>query len=245
MQVLTFASPAALVESSRAVRGRQAVIIDTLRATSVMLTALRHGARAILPVAEVEDALQFRRTLEQVLLCGERGGEIIPGFDMGNSPFEYTKEAVEGQTLVMTTTNGTRAVLATQGASVRMIGAMINAPAVAQVLSERGGDVTIVCAGTAGLFTREDALTAGAILHDLSQCRRVELDDLGQVCVELYEQAVARPGGLAADLLHCTHAQRLKGLGFERDIEYCMQHGSVPDVAYYDGSIMTLCPPKA
>lgn len=245
MQVMTFATPGALTTPTRSTLGRQAVVIDTLRATSVMLTALGNGARAIIPVAEIEDALRLRRTLDHVRLCGERGGEKIAGFDFGNSPFEFTPERVKGQTLVMTTTNGTRAVLATEGARVRMIGALLNAPAVAQTLAERGGDVTLLCAGTAGLFTREDALTAGAILHDLETCRRVEMDDMSRVCLELYEDAAGRPGGLAASLAHCTHAQNLLRLGFERDIHYCMQHGGLSQVAYYDGSGITLQPPKA
>jgi 2-phosphosulfolactate phosphatase len=134
MKVNVFAAPSAIVDAERTISGCFVVVVDTLRATTTMLAALGHGARAILPVADVDAALQAAARLgrENVLLGGERRGLPIEGFDVGNSPLEYTPERVSGRTVVMTTTNGTRAIMASARAGRLAIGAMNNASAVAR-----------------------------------------------------------------------------------------------------------------
>ncbi len=231
MVVDTFAFPGAIpVDYSMA--GRCCVVLDVLRATTCMTTALEHGAQRILPVAEVEEALALRAAAEEpVLLCGERGAVRISGFDAGNSPLEFTEEAVRGRTLVMTTTNGTRAILAASGAARILIGCMRNAQATAQRALEAGLPVTLLCAGTAGRYSMEDVLAAGAILAAMG----AEADDLGQTARILWEQHKTDPIPL---LRHTRHTQRLIALGMEDDVRFCMEP-SVTDTVpeYRDGAV--------
>ncbi|RMF42414.1 MAG: 2-phosphosulfolactate phosphatase [Planctomycetota bacterium] len=147
------------------------VVIDTLRFTSCACTALAHQASAIHVAGSISEAMAQRDALSgPVLLCGERECKPIPGFDLGNSPSEYTRGRVGGRTLIFTTTNGTRAVAAAQRAGTILLGSLLNRQAIARFLwkSSRAGpspaDIRILCAGTNGTIAGEDLLTAGAIL---------------------------------------------------------------------------------
>jgi 2-phosphosulfolactate phosphatase len=151
-------------------RGGVAVVIDLLRATSTIIHALAAGATAVVPCGEVDEArrLAAQAQPQTVLLGGERGGLRIPGFDVGNSPAEYTREVAAGKTLIFTTTNGTRALIRAKEARRVLIGALANLEAVVELLAEESGSVHLVCAGTEGRVTLEDVLCAGAIAHWLN-----------------------------------------------------------------------------
>jgi 2-phosphosulfolactate phosphatase len=152
-------------------QNRVAIVIDVLRSTSTIATALANGARAILPAASTEDALQIARSLgrDGVLLCGERRNVRIEGFDLGNSPAEFGREVVEGRTLVMCTTNGTSALLATGGARAVYVASFLNLGAVVEELRRDGGDPVFVCAGRSGLVGLDDVLCAGAAVARLEE----------------------------------------------------------------------------
>ncbi len=152
-----------------ALAGGVAVVLDVLRATTTMVHALAAGCDAILPCSEVEEARRLAATLPtgSALLAGEREGEPIDGFDLGNSPASCTPEACSGRTLVMTTTNGTRAILACLGADRVLIAAFVNRKATVDALVADGRPVHIVCAGTDGLVSLEDTLLAGALANEL------------------------------------------------------------------------------
>jgi len=147
------------------------VVLDILRATTSMVTALSNGAEAIIPVAEISEALAIRQQRPEVVLAGERDGQRIPPgltggvpFDLGNSPREYTAKAVQGKTIVMTTTNGTRALRACAGASAVLVGSFLNLRATYIRLQEmRPVNLVIVCSGTFNEPALEDILAAGAI----------------------------------------------------------------------------------
>src|SRR5207253_7702905 len=145
--------------------GRVAVVIDVLRATSTMIEALANGARTIFPVATIDEAVRLGQNLDRTatLLCGERKSVRIEGFDLGNSPFEFTDDAVAGKALVMSTTNGTRAVLCAADARRALVASLLNLDAVAQAVAEDGDDVAIICAGREQRFALEDAVCAGLI----------------------------------------------------------------------------------
>jgi 2-phosphosulfolactate phosphatase len=149
-----------------AAAGPCAVVVDVLRATTTLTVALTHGARAVIPTATTEEALALRRSRPATLACGERNGRIVPGFDLGNSPFEYTEERVRGQTLAFASTNGSLAMLAARGARRRVLAAFVNAAAVVESV-RRERQVTIVCAGKVGGFCLEDAACAGLLLARL------------------------------------------------------------------------------
>jgi 2-phosphosulfolactate phosphatase len=176
--------------------GVAAVMIDTVRASTTIVTALAHGARAVLPVATPEDArLAVARGVDgPPLLGGERGGAPPPGFALGNSPAEYAGPHVAGHIVVFTTTNGTRALLALAGARAVAVGGFVNAEAVSRWAAEQGGDVVFVCAGELGRFCLEDAACAGLLVTRLRAHR---------------PDAPLTDGARAAALLHAAYADRL------------------------------------
>ena len=160
-------------------RGGVAVIVDVLRATTVMIKALAAGCEAVIPCGEIDEAkgVAARFAAGTALLAGERQGLPIPGFDMGNSPGEFTPEVCQGKTLVMTTTNGTRAILASLEAERIYIASFANLRATSdeilvQVLKkDHGRPVHIVCAGTEGRISLEDSLLAGALASQIVEFR--------------------------------------------------------------------------
>ena len=150
-------------------RGGIAVVLDVLRATTVMTHALANGCARVIPSLEIDEAFQVARGLPKgsALLGGERAGLPIEGFDLGNSPGDYTREKCLDRTLVMTTTNGTKAILASQDADRVLIGSFPNLSATLDALRTDGRPIHVVCAGTEGHVSWEDTLLAGAILAKL------------------------------------------------------------------------------
>lgn len=149
--------------------GRTIFVLDILRASTTICAALHHGARAVLPTDSTEEAIRLAQTLggADLILCGERGGRAIPGFALGNSPLEMTPEAVRGRTLIMTTTNGTPALLATQGATAVYLAAAVNlgvAAAAARDVLDARGELLLLCAGRERAFALDDAYAAGRLL---------------------------------------------------------------------------------
>ena len=161
-------------------RGTAAVVIDVLRATTTITHALAAGATQVIPCQETEEAFNTRDTLQTrqpdqpVLLGGERGGVLIEGFDLGNSPEDYTTERVGGKTLIFSTTNGTRAIFRLIDAEVIYLACFNNADAVVKCLLEFP-KITILCAGTDGHYTEEDMLLAGMLTERLTRLSREQL----------------------------------------------------------------------
>ena len=161
-----------------ALAGGVAVVVDVLRATSVMVQALASGVEAIVPCVEVDEAFRERdrRPPGSVVLGGERQGLPIDGFDLGNSPGDYTPEVCRGKTLVMTTTNGTRAILASLDAERVLVASFSNLRETASALRREARPVHLVCAGTDGHVSYEDTLFAGALAFDLALRASTERD---------------------------------------------------------------------
>ena len=173
------------------VSGRGVVVIDALRATTSVVTALANGAKEVIPAATSEEAVRLASNLEKdgVLLAGERKSVKIEGFALGNSPREMTPEVVAGKTIVLATTNGTPALVAAQGGDPVLLGAPVNFKALVerarQALLERG-DLTIVCAGRERQFALEDAYTAGRLVKAVRRgMRKVELNDAATAALAL------------------------------------------------------------
>lgn len=211
-----------------------AIVIDALRMTSVAAYAVANGCAALKPVAGVEEAVAFARE-NDALLGGERNALRINGFDFSNSPLEYTREKVNGKLLVMTTTNGTQAILAVSRAKRVLLGAFVNADAVAEAIAEEntgantGVDkLAIVCAGTYGTFTLEDTLAAGCIVDRLmSYGMHVTLADDALAALLLYQGAC----GKLHDVLEKTsHYKRLVRLGLAEDVAFCLQEDTLRTV---------------
>lgn len=202
--------------------GRTVVVVDILRATTTVVHALAAGATEVIPLGVVEEA-QARATAigSTAVLGGERGGKRIAGFDLGNSPLEYTPERLAGKTLVFTTTNGTRAMLHSRQAARILIGAFVNLSALCRELSAADA-VDIVCAGTDRQITREDVLFAGAVGDELGRDRPRECNDQAELAIDAWRNAareMTKGSPLAAILRGSLGARNLIEIGQERDIE--------------------------
>lgn len=186
MTVDTFFTGAAV--DPAAVPGTTAVVIDVIRATSTIMEALANGARAVYPVASTEEAVQLAASLgrDDSLLCGERKGVMIEGFDLGNSPREYAPEVVAGKQLVMTTTNGTRAFVAVQGAERVVAASFLNISAVVESVKD-AERLLVVCAGKEDRFSMDDAVCAGMIIRRVVEARGggEVMNDAGRAAVLL------------------------------------------------------------
>jgi 2-phosphosulfolactate phosphatase len=202
-----------------AMEGKIAVVIDVLRASSTIVTALESGASRIIPVATVDEAREVVAESNGSLLCGERGGKPLPGFDLGNSPLDYTPRKVAGKTLVITTTNGTSAVRIASGATEIVMCALLNIDAIAGKLLRHERDVVIICSGTEGRVSKEDLFCAGYLASCFMPPGVInEITDGARVALEWYNARAGRPDYV---LQSCQHGRRLVSMGFGDDVEFC------------------------
>lgn len=208
--------------------GKTAVVIDVLRATTSIVTALENGAREVVPVAEVEEARRMAAAWEggpRPLLAGERGAKRPDGFDLGNSPLEFTREVVAGRPIILTTTNGTRALENAVAAEELRVACLRNAAAVAGACRQGGRDVVVVCAGTDGRFSFEDMACAALLAHELEKLGGgIEWGDGAQLVRQWFQSRPslgASRDGWAGLLGSTFHGRRLLALGFEADLAFC------------------------
>jgi len=235
-------SPAGLTPAE--VQGRTVFVIDILRATTAMCAALAHGAKALIPVGSAEEALRLAQTIgsDDVLLAGEKNCVRIPGFHLGNSPLEMRETAVRGKTLVASTTNGTRALLACQGAGAVFAACAANltlAAERAREALERDGDVLIVCAGRGGAFSLDDAYCAGRLAEATLGGRRPRrgLNDAGIASLDLvrrYGDHWERP------LTYSRAGRELIRLGFRDDVLDAARLDAYPVLAQFHERRVTL-----
>lgn len=197
-------------------KGKIAVVVDIFRATSCMVTGMAHGIKSIYPVDNVTDCLDLGK--KGMITAGERGGIKVEGFTIGNSPFEYMKDEYQGQSVAVTTTNGTRTILASTEADQILIGAFLNLDALVSYLSAIQKDVVIHCAGWQGTVNIEDTLFAGALIDKISDTRHFS-GDPALLALQLYSQ---HQDDLMKIARASSHAQRLKNFGIEKDLEFCM-----------------------
>ena len=227
--------------------GGTVVIIDVLRASSTIITALHNGAKRVVPCGTPDEARLIREksNAETVLLGGERGGVLIEGFDCGNSPTEYAPGRVAGKTIAFTTTNGTQALLKSATAETILIGGFINRQAVVDRLHADQRPVHLVCAGTDGEITGEDVLFAGAVVEALQHMdaethlhsKRWVLKDGARIAQSFWRQSVGDTsiagdaGNLSAGIesaMRVTHGGRnLCDLGYDNDIRLCSAVDSI------------------
>ena len=195
------------------------VIIDIFRATSSICYGIENGAEAIIPVAKVEECIAYQKDHNDYLLAAERNGEVVTGFDFGNSPFSYTKEKVAGKTIVLTTTNGTQALHLSRRSKKIVIGSFLNLTSLCAWLKSQHENILLVCAGWKNNFNLEDTLFAGAIAEQLKRGDFV-FDDSALAANDLYQLG---KDNLNAYLAKTSHGERLKKLGIEADIAFCLQ----------------------
>lgn len=215
-----------------------AVVIDVLRATTVITRALWSGAAEVFVCAEIDEAIELAQRIDpRPLLCGERNCAPIEGFDLGNSPSEYQPVAVAGKSLVMTTTNGTRAVLAAEGYPRILAASFNNLAAVVRCL-ENQSEVSIICAGTDGVPTEEDLLLAGALLSALpTDSGSLALPEAGTPEREAWEWFRKHLSGsktLAQRLAETRGGRNLVAAGYTQDIRECARIDSTTTIGIVD-----------
>lgn len=194
------------------------VIIDILRATSAMCTAFEYGAEKIIPVATVEEARAWKA--KGYLTGAERDAIQIEGFDFGNSPYHYMDDRIKGQTLVLTTTNGTQAIEVSKDAYKVVVGSFLNIDALCSWLVKEERNILLLCSGWKNKFNLEDALFAGAVSEELTA--RTDAFNCGDGCLALkylYQMAKQDPYKF---LNYSSHKERLAKLNLKKDIKYCL-----------------------
>lgn len=198
------------------VRNKIVVVVDILRATSCMVTAFHHGVESITPVADAHECERMK--LKGYVISGERNGQMIPGFDKGNSPFEYMDDSIRGLKIAFTTTNGTLAIEKSKGAGQIIIGSFLNLSAITRHLLMSDSNILVVCAGWKGKINLEDSLFAGALVDKLR--KHIEPDcDAPIAAQQLY---LAAKNDMVKFLSTSSHVKRLNRLNIHKDIDFCL-----------------------
>ncbi|MFP5356131.1 MAG: 2-phosphosulfolactate phosphatase [Gemmatimonadota bacterium] len=233
--------------TSADVQGRVVVVIDVLRASTTIAIALANGARTVIPFESAEEAITRSKSFERgdYKLAGERRNLIIPGFDLGNSPAEYTRETVEGKTILFTTTNGTGALIAVQAAREVIVGAYVNFTAVcamARAAARARSDIAIVAAGSERHFALEDAACAGRYVRVIRRgLADVVLNDGAVAALQLERR---HGNDLPRLFAESTHGRALAEAGFADDLIVCGAIDAYPVVPVYQDRHVTKLGPE-
>jgi 2-phosphosulfolactate phosphatase len=217
-------------------KGKLAVIIDVLRACTTISYALQNGAKSAVPAQEVEEATRLLASLDRgsTLLCGERNGLKIKGFDLGNSPLEYTESVVSDKTLIMASTNGTPAMARASAARAQVLCSFVNIGVVAEAIgaSKRGkgakSDIAVICSGRNGKMALEDAVCGGMLVTLLHEAGLVDLvDGANDAAVAARDLYLRHSESLEKMIRGCTHGRYLESIGFGPDLKVCSKVDSV------------------
>ncbi|HMI45730.1 MAG TPA: 2-phosphosulfolactate phosphatase [Gemmatimonadaceae bacterium] len=227
-------------------QGRLVIIVDVLRASTTVATALGNGAKTVIPLEGPDEVIsrskEFARS--QTLLAGEQKMHPISGFDLGNSPQAFTPEVVEGKTILITTTNGTRALLGVQGARDIVIASYVNFTAVLammKVAASSNTDIAIICAGEEGGFTLEDAACAGRYVRAIPKRAALAVNDAAAASV-LIEKKYG--DNIAKVFKESTHGQALDAAGFGDDLAAAAEVDSYPVVPIWQDRQITKLGPE-
>lgn len=222
-------------------RGDLIVVVDVLRCSSSIVSALANGVKAVIPTETLKEAYRLREQHSDFLLVGERKGRKLKGFDLGNSPLEFVREVVGERTIVMTTTSGTAALVRCRWAEHVFVGAFLNAWAVSKkavsIARRKRVNVSFVLAGEKGSFSLEDFLCAGAIASKFP-AGRFDLSDKALAAVLGFERV---KDALSEYVRRSRHARHLIELGFERDLNFSCKLDHFETVPVYtDGKVMLI-----
>ncbi len=220
-----------------ALQGKTAVMVDALRASATIITAISNGCDRIVPTSEANEAAAIKKISEgSVLLCGEIAAQKVGGFDLGNSPLEYTQDVVQDRVLIYSTTNGSVAVKRLAGAEDVLIATFINATAAAEMACRLERDIVLVCAGTKGEFSTDDIFALGCLVERLLKLDgTIVIDDLCRVGLKLYTEAKAN---ILESLEGCSHFEYLKQLKLYDDLEYCTREDMFDVVPVYKEGVI-------
>jgi len=220
--------------------GKTTVVVDVLRATSVILIALDNGAKEVIPVGSIDFAMKISVNSHggQTLLCGERNTKMIEGFDLGNSPLEYTEERVGGKSIILFTTNGSKAIVKAKYSDKVLIASFNNLTKMAEHLIKLGTDVEIISSGANGIFCLEDTICAGALVKKMIEMKAdIELTDATDASLVLNEKYGTN---IKMMMQNCQHGKLLMENGFNEDIDFCSSIDNIPLIPYFTGGEIKL-----
>ncbi len=239
MRIDVFFTPDAIDELQ--LRDKNVVIVDVLRASTTIVTALANGAKEIIPVSSVESAVKISGNLfgDVILLGGERNGKLIEGFNLSNSPREYTEEVVKNKSIIFSTTNGSQAMVKSRYAKNLVIGCFINVSKVVEFIREINSDFSIICAGKQGAFCIEDAVCTGMIIQKLSEANAddISLSDAALASLTLhknYEKNILNM------IKKSEHGQYLSEIGFGDDLKICAGIDTCAVLPILSGNVIRL-----
>ncbi|MFC1564406.1 2-phosphosulfolactate phosphatase [candidate division KSB1 bacterium] len=240
MKIKVYFSPAEIDENN--LRGSISVVIDVLRSSSTIIQAVKNGCREIIPVETIERAISLRSNLfdTNVFLCGEKEGIKVGGFELGNSPSEYTPDLISGKTLIFTSTNAAATIVKTKHCSKTVICGFQNINSTADFVIENDLPVNIVCAGYHNHFSIEDTVCAGTILDRIrhESPGRFEYSDSAMAAMAISGK---HSGDLKNMIRNSEHGRRLIELGFEKDLDFCVQINNIAVLPLYsEGKIIKL-----
>ncbi|HEY0031390.1 MAG TPA: 2-phosphosulfolactate phosphatase [Bacteroidia bacterium] len=209
------------------------VVIDILRATTAMCTAFQFGADKMIPVATLEEAMEYKN--QGFMVGAERNGVALDGFDFGNSPYSYMTDKIKGQTIVISTTNGTQAIEAAKTAHQVVIGAFTNITALSDWLISQNRSVLLLCSGWKNRFNWEDSIFAGAVTKRLRAGGTYNTSDAAVAMAFLFEESQKNQ---VRFLRGSSHASRLASMGLKKDVRYCFQLDQTDAIPVMEGKYL-------
>jgi len=222
-----------------ALKDKNIIIIDVLRASTSIVTALHHGAKEIIPVSTVENAVKISGSLfgDVTLRAGERNAKMIEGFNLGNSPLEYTEETVKGISIILITTNGSIAIVKGKHAKHLVVAGFVNMRSVLHFFSELESDFMIICAGKENHFCIEDAVCAGRIINELEieYKTNLVLDD-GAIAAAALDRTFGK--NILKMMKNSEHGKFLTSIGFGDDLKVCAEIDSMDVLPMLSGNII-------
>ena len=237
ISVEVYFTPAILEEMQ--LKDKNIVVIDVLRASTTIAAALKNGAKEIIPVNNIESAVKLSGSMfgDVTLRAGERNAKMIEGFNLGNSPREYTEEIVKGKSIILMTTNGSAAMVKGRHAKNLVIGAFVNLSSVVEFLHELGENFLIICAGKENDFCMEDAVCAGRIINKLEKTNDVEIvpDDSAKAAAAL-DSVFGK--SILKMLKTSEHGMYLAEAGFADDLKACGEIDSIDVLPILSGSVI-------
>ncbi len=207
-------------------KDRTVLVIDVLRASTTIAYALHNGCKDIIPSGSIEKAIELSNRIgrDSALLCGEREGKKIEGFDLGNSPFEYEADKVKDKTLIFATTNGSRAIVRGSTANSLVVGSFTNFQSVFNYVSSNSNDLSVICSGKLEKFSIEDAVCGGLFVNAFLEKGSYEPNDAAIASLKLYQ---AHKDNILEMLRSSSHGKYLIELGFEKDLDLCSELNSL------------------
>ncbi|MDZ4710720.1 MAG: 2-phosphosulfolactate phosphatase [bacterium] len=234
-----------LIQDDLVLKDKNVIILDVLRATTTMTIALANGAKEIIPTENIATAVRVAKGSKNSMLCGERNGKVVDGFNLGNSPLEYSPEVVKDKSLIFSTTNGTIAIIKSKFAKTCVLCSFVNISAIVDYVNTIDEDFTIICSGKLNDFCLEDAVCAGMLLSKLSEGRTIQMRDSEIAAINLCNDLAMLMNVPSQEkilrLFHLSeHGKYLTQIGFEKDLDISSKLDSYPFIPLFRNGVVKM-----